>query len=119
MVLYEYYHYSEEFIMGSSPGDAGFVYLLEWRGEYKIGISRNVPKRVRGMEREFPGIVVRHTFRSYAMRYAEMRLHERFRHCRVRKEWFAFTPGEVREICSYQDYQWDTEFIRRRFERRS
>lgn len=101
---------------GTSPGDPGFIYLMEWRGEYKIGIARKVKKRFRELGREFPGIVVRHTFRSYAMRYAEMRLHDRFGHCRTHKEWFSLSPTEAREFCSYQDYQWDTEFIREKFE---
>lgn len=85
----------------------GYVYLLESGGRYKIGISRDVTRRLaqlRSGQSPFP-ITLINAVEGYGYVEFEGQLHKRFAHARVRGEWFSLTEQELAEVLEAMD-QW-------------
>lgn len=80
---------------GRPQYEPGFVYLAQWGNLYKIGMARNVRKRVRELGYDYPGVELIHHFASDSMWRDETKLHDRFAACRVQGEWFALTEDDV------------------------
>lgn len=84
---------------------SGCVYLLESGGRYKIGISRDVMKRLaqlRAGQSPFP-ITLVHSVEGYGYVEFEGRLHKQFAHARVRGEWFALTESDLADVLKAMD----------------
>lgn len=89
------------------------VYLVEARGaggHYKIGVARNLKHRLEslnGSQSPFELALVHSVFvrRPYDL---EVSLHERFKHDRVRGEWFELNFVGV-QICITTMNEWDGE----------
>jgi hypothetical protein len=80
-------------------GKVGYVYLIEMRGDYKIGRT----KSWRGSRKKaFSGYPYRVTLvallRSFNAAELESALHARYAKKRLRGEWFALSPADVQEI---------------------
>lgn len=81
----------------------GFVYLIRLGLYHKIGIARNVRKRISSMQSGYPDeFELVHTVPTNDMRRAELFLHERFAAQRVRGEWFGLQPEHVTSVCEYE-----------------
>jgi hypothetical protein len=65
-------------------------------GPVKIGTADNVPVRMNALQNAHyePLILVRQLTGN---RHLEMRVHQRFRHLRIRREWFRFDPAMLTE----------------------
>jgi hypothetical protein len=83
----------------------GYIYLLICaNGMYKIGRSRNIEERIRGLNREIPiHIHCVHHFLSDCSPAAEKYMHNKFSNERVGYEWFNLSPEQVEWICSLKD----------------
>jgi predicted GIY-YIG superfamily endonuclease len=81
----------------------GFVYLIRNRdtGTYKIGISKNVDRRLRTLNSAAGGgLELIHTIESTDMRRTERELHERYALAQLHNEWFALEDEDVEKIQS-------------------
>jgi excisionase family DNA binding protein len=76
---------------------AGYVYLVELAGSYKIGMSGAPHKRAK--EVCSPAGRMIHFFPSADAEAVEAELHARFRGRRIGGEWFSLTPADVVAIC--------------------
>ena len=83
------------------PTEPGYVYLVEGRDCYKIGMSTNVPSRVSafGLQLPFRTKLI-HSIPTSDMKWAESYLHHTFAHCRLNGEWFNLTSDDVAWICA-------------------
>lgn len=79
----------------------GYIYLIKKEGSdiYKIGKSIDPVTRIHRFEIVLPfPIVPIHVIDCVDYDQAEIDLHRRYAHRRIRGEWFALTPDEVTEI---------------------
>jgi len=77
----------------------GFVYVFEGDGYYKIGMSKNPPRRQMQIEPKLPfSLKLVHAIQTGDMRKLETTLHERFREKHLRGEWFALDARDVEEL---------------------
>jgi hypothetical protein len=80
---------------------SGIVYLLEMEGHYKIGRTKNVNARVRGIAKGLPfAVKVVHTIPTANMERTEWHWHIRFAAKRTVGEWFNLSEEEVIEFCA-------------------
>jgi len=81
----------------SSPASAGFVYIAECGGRYKIGYSKEPVKRIAGLQTGNPELVkLVGTIPGTPAREDE--LHRAFRAKHIRGEWFSLTESDVQAI---------------------
>lgn len=74
----------------------GFVYLMRWEDEYKIGKAVDVDRRQKRLSRELDrNITVLHRIFSEDYSKTEADLHERYASKRLHGEWFALKPEDV------------------------
>jgi len=75
--------------------EQGFVYLM-FDGElWKIGKALNIASRKKQLERQLDKpLELLHTIQSDDYSRAEAEMHHRYKHCRMRGEWFNLTPDE-------------------------
>lgn len=87
----------------------GYVYLMQSsNGLYKIGISKRVTDRLKGLRRQFPvQIEVIHYFACRDRRGVERLLHKKYSGKRAEYEWFQLSKSDVRWIKSIKDHQLD------------
>lgn len=87
----------------------GFVYLMRSdNGIYKIGRTKNIEARRRGIERDIPiAVVLVHSFATKDSHKAESYLHKLYSDCRIRYEWFDLSDDQVNDIKRIQDYSLD------------
>lgn len=79
----------------------GNVYLLKCEQYYKIGIAKDVDKRIRQMQGGNPfELKLVHAFRSRDPHGDEALLHAYFRGGRIRGEWFRLDVRDVERISS-------------------
>lgn len=84
----------------------GYVYLLQSGSQYKIGFSKNHPrKRVRQLRTgsPFPVFVI-HWIKTEFYRRVEKQLHHRFHEKRGEGEWFALSDEDVAHIRSLNEF---------------
>ena len=95
---------------GVPPKTAGFVYLLRAdNGLYKIGVSIDPSKRLKGLRTGSPDkLVLIHTIKTDSAYGAERAFHKRYEHKRVRAEWFALDEKDVTFIRSIENVSDDT-----------
>lgn len=80
----------------------GYVYLLSSSvGLYKIGMAKDVSRRMSDFDRTIP-IETKciHFIKTSDKREAEKFLHNKFSEFRVKYEWFQLSPEQVEWICS-------------------
>ena len=88
-----------------APGDLGaFVYVLKVGGLYKIGKAKDVNNRIRNLHLAEDHEVVFSVFSNKPLEL-EKALHNKFKHLRVKREWFKLTDAELSEIAAYLDRQ--------------
>jgi hypothetical protein len=96
---------------------SGYVYFMEHDGLTKIGYSCYLHRRLVDFLVRYPGIVMAHAIATNAMRYLELVIHWRFRHCHVQdqvhdgEEWFQLPPAMMDEICLVKRYRFKPEAI--------
>ena len=83
----------------------GYVYLLrDTAGMYKIGLSKDVPSRVRNIQRRHPRpITIVHTVASKYTHHLEHALHHRFHHRHAYGEWFHLSADDAAFVCGLAD----------------
>jgi len=80
---------------------SGHIYLIQFLHYYKIGLSRNVKRRMQDISNHLPEpATLMHAIPTNNMRRGEIVLHTEYAHLRGRGEWFNLTPKEVKSICS-------------------
>lgn len=89
-----------------NQSNKGYIYLLEepinrW---YKIGMSRDANKRIKGLRLPFK-VTMLHSFPSDDVAQVEQYLHEKFANKRLHGEWFALTQEDVNWLCSIERYE--------------
>jgi hypothetical protein len=75
------------------------IYLFQYAGYFKIGITKDVAMRQRKIQAYIPEeLIIVHSTPCENARAVELSLHERYAHRRVRGEWFKLDFCEVQEI---------------------
>ena len=81
--------------------DKALVYLIQGVNSYKIGVTSNLPKRLKTFKTANPDIrLVAHTAlmaRTPAL-WLEQRLHVKYAHKLVAGEWFDLSPKDVMDV---------------------
>ena len=79
----------------------GFVYLMQWEDEYKIGKAVDVERRQKRLARELDrDITVLHRIFSADYTRAEFDLHRKYDDKRLHGEWFALDDDDVTWLMS-------------------
>jgi hypothetical protein len=86
--------------MGESACRPGYLYLMRWNGYHKIGLAKNVKKRLREIGYDYPGVELVHAIAVDNMYFAEMDLHDLYAAKRHHGEWFDLATDEVAQICA-------------------
>ena len=96
---------------------AGWIYLVECLGIYKIGQAACVEKRIKQMEsgNPFP-INLIHTMNSYYFRDIEKVLLEKLVSYRIRNEWFKLPMFVVYQLCQIKDHIHPAQIAELRFD---
>lgn len=85
--------------VNSLESTTGYVYLVAGGGYHKIGKSKNWKSRIRYFNGFLPFFVtpvcIMHT---HCMSRLENELHRKYKHRRIKGEWFRLTPEDVQEI---------------------
>jgi len=77
---------------------AGFVYIMECAGKYKIGFSKNVDRRLKELnDKPFPIKLVHKQYYDDA-RTKERMLHEQFKDFNINYEWFDLSKEQINNI---------------------
>lgn len=78
---------------------AGYIYVIEGMGIYKIGRTKSLQKRLITIANSLPfEIKVVHVIKTKDTVNAEKQLHAQYEDKRIRREWFALTDFDVEEI---------------------
>lgn len=82
---------------GAKDETAGYVYLIQFGKEYKIGNANNVERRFRELKTQMPyeGKII-HTISTGDPEGIEAYWHQYFADKRLKGEWFALTERDVR-----------------------
>ena len=87
--------------------ELGFVYLMSDGELWKIGKALNIGSRKSQLERQLgKPLDLRHSIRSEDYSRAEAEMHFRYKHCRIRGEWFDLAPRELAEFCELGVIEW-------------
>lgn len=77
----------------------GYVYMIESHHLYKIGMAKDLIRRLKGMSTMLPdGFTLAGFWRSDSPSLKESELHNEFAAQRVKGEWFKFTPEVLMKI---------------------
>ena len=87
--------------------EQGYVYLM-YDGElWKIGKAINIASRKKQLERQVgKPLELLHSIKSDDYSRAEAEMHFRYRHCRIRGEWFDLKSHELEAIRSIDTLDW-------------
>ena len=87
--------------------EEGFVYLI-FDGElWKIGKALNIESRKKQLERQVgKPLELLHSIKSDDYSRAEAEMHFRYKHCRIRGEWFNLSPQELEAIHEIKTLRW-------------
>lgn len=92
----EIYHYRNEPLKNKGSDYAGgYVYLFECGGKYKIGVSKNVERRMKELDnRPFKVNLICKVYSDMAYK-VEQRIHELMSKFKIEGEWYEFknTPS--------------------------
>lgn len=78
------------------------VYLMECGDRYKIGVSRNIKRRIKELnKRPFETRLVKQSKPVVDAYLYESELHENYEDKKISGEWFNLTQHDVNVICSY------------------
>ena len=81
--------------------EEGYVYLMQWKDEYKIGKAVDVDRRQKRLARELDrGITLLHTIFSTDYTRAEIELHRKYEDKCLHGEWFALDQEDVAWLMS-------------------
>ena len=87
--------------------EPGFVYLMSDGELWKIGKALNIGSRKSQLERQLgKPLDLLHSIRSDDYSRAEAEMHFRYKHCRIRGEWFDLAPSELAEIYELEEMKW-------------
>ena len=91
------------------------LYLLECQSFYKIGISKNVNRRVKQINKSIPFKikVVGYIYLGKQARSAETYWHDHYKKYRVRGEWFSIPKNEIPDITLFMGANGGTVNIER------
>ena len=86
--------------------NSGYIYIIKAEtGEYKIGRSKNVPRRMSLFAVKLPfDFEIIHTFPCFDMVEAERQLHYIYRLRRIRGEWFDLSKMDVTVLKSIHSF---------------
>lgn len=81
----------------ASKTEIGYVYLIHFGAEYKIGSSSSVERRFREIKTQMPyeGKII-HSIATGDPEGIEAYWHEYFKDRRLKVEWFKLSPSDVR-----------------------
>lgn len=85
---------------GQPLASTGYVYLMiAANGLYKIGRSRNIVRRLRGIQTSSPiPVELTHSVKTRSSNQLESNLHKVFSDRRSHGEWFKLTPMQVQQV---------------------
>lgn len=79
----------------------GRVYIFEFQQVYKIGFSTDVQKRRTQLQQSLPDYI--QIIGSFpANKNIEQKLHNIFKHKRIRGEWFKLSINDIKKLLSYE-----------------
>lgn len=82
--------------------DKGYIYLFECGGKYKIGLSRDVERRIKELDyRPFTINLIAKSRLLTDPFNVERELHERYTKNKLTGEWFTLSENQVNEIKRY------------------
>jgi hypothetical protein len=85
-------------VFGVQPGDPGYIYIIEDRGRYKIGRTRNSAARVRVARTWLPDMTLVAHKPFWNVSRIERSLHIGFSQFWYHGEWFQFPMEEDRDL---------------------
>ncbi len=87
--------------------EQGFVYLL-FDGElWKIGKAKEIASRKKDIEHQVgKQLELVHSIKSSDYSRAEAEMHFRYKHCRIRGEWFNLSTQEIEDIRKIKILEW-------------
>ena len=78
------------------PDNSGYVYLSRINNSYKIGASKNLPERMKSLQTgSVDDIKLEHTIYTDTPYQLEKQLHYRFKHKRIRREFFNLDNDDI------------------------
>ena len=77
--------------------ESGYVYLIRCGNEYKIGKTKDVPRRIADMQLPSKPELIASQFCSEPHEL-ERELHHLFKKCRTHGEWFALSVPEINQV---------------------
>ena len=78
----------------------GYVYLMECQSKYKIGITKNIHTRLKGIQTaHHDDVTLIHCFVSQDTESDELIWHKHFKSKRLKGEWFNLNAEDVEEFC--------------------
>jgi Meiotically up-regulated gene 113 len=81
----------------AAPAPIGYVYLIKFRSDFKVGASSDPERRYGGMATQMPEAMTRvHTIKTDDPFGVEAYWHRRFEAKRLKGEWFSLSPADVR-----------------------
>ena len=84
------------------PPAYGLVYLIEGLPLYKIGRTRNLPKRLNDLQASSPApLKVLCILQTVCMQKLEQQLHRKYKHKRIHGEWFRLSESDINEIMAH------------------
>ena len=101
-------HYDEWMSKAGYDARSGYVYVIKQSGDYKIGVTKDIRKRLSTIQMSTPKPVqLVHSFYIggiYADAYEwEKALHQRFSKRKIRGEWFRLTNTDVKWLRQLND----------------
>jgi Meiotically up-regulated gene 113 len=87
----------EEILDTGIPPTFGYVYLIKFRNDFKIGASNNAERRYGEIATQMPEAMTKvHTIKTDDPFGVESYWHRRFGTKRLKGEWFRLSPADVR-----------------------
>jgi len=81
----------------------GYVYLLEYDGLHKIGMTKNISSRLKQFGARMPhDVTLIHSVKTSDTVSLEVELHERYAEKRMNGEWFNLSPSDVHDIMNME-----------------
>lgn len=84
-----------------------YIYLMWLTGDerFKIGVSKKPEKRILSLQKSIPyKLVLVHAFMSNNAHKDEKLIHQLFKECKLRGEWFLLNRSQVAWFCSLRDF---------------
>lgn len=84
------------------PRAHAYVYMFECGGRYKVGVSRDISRRISELDRRpFPVAVIAVSKATPNAYEIEQYIHDKLAHLRINGEWYEISPEGVERVKKY------------------